>query len=152
LIESPVAGTGVGVGVGAGVGVGVGVGKIGGGVGRMIGDGVGVGAVVGVGAGVGVGVGVTFLACPGGVLFGLGSGVAVDDVAVEDCATVPERRAVAPVLAEGLMVRLTSMTMPPRARAIRMNDVRARPARRSTARSSNEGLVCLGQSPPLDPI
>ena len=128
---------GDGVGVGAGVGVGVGVGKIGGGVGKMIGDGVGVG----------VGVGVTFLACPGGVLFGLGRGVAVDDVAVEGCATVVERRAVAPLLAEGLMVRLTSMTTPPRARAIRINDVRARPARRSTARSSSEGLVCLGQSP-----
>src|SRR5438128_5006385 len=134
---------GDGVGVGAGVGVGVGVGKIGGGVGKMIGDGVGVGA----GVGVGVGVGVVFLTCPGGVLFGFGRVVAVDEVAVEACATVLELRAVAPLLAEGLMVRLTSMTTPPRARAISMNDVRARPARRSTARSSSEGLVCLGQSP-----
>jgi hypothetical protein len=112
---------------------------MGGGDGRKIGDGVGVGA--------GVGVAVTFLACPGGVLFGLGRGVAVDDVAVEECATVSERRAVAPLLAEGLRVRLSTMTTPPRARAININDVRARPARRSTARSSSEGLVCLGQSP-----
>jgi hypothetical protein len=132
-------GVGAAVGVGVGAGVGVGVGKMGGGDGRMIGDGVGVGA--------GVGVAVTFLACPGGVLFGLGRGVAVDDVAVEECATVSERRAVAPLLAEGLMVRLSTMTTPPRARAININDVRARPARRSTARSSSEGLVCLGQSP-----
>ena len=85
--------------------------------------------------------------CPGGVLFGLDRGVAVDDVAVELRATVLERRAVAPVLAEGMMVRLTNMTTPPRARAMSMNDVRARPARRSTARSSIEGLLCLGQSP-----
>jgi hypothetical protein len=169
-------GTGVGVGVGAGVGagVGVGLGKIGGSVGKMIGVGVGVGAGVGVGVGagvgvglgkiggsvgkmigdgvgVGVGVGVTFLSCPGGVFFGFGRGVAVDEavdeVAVEACATVSERRAVAPVLAEGLMVRLTSTTTPPRARPIRMNDVRARPARPSTARSSIEGLVCLGTVP-----
>jgi hypothetical protein len=129
-------GVGTGVGVGIGPGVGVGVAKMGGSVGRMIGD------------GLGVGVGVAFLACPGGVLFGLGRGVAVDDVAVEECATVSERRAVAPLLAEGLMVRLSTMTTPPRARAIRMNDVRARPARRSTARSSSEGQLNYGAPSP----
>jgi hypothetical protein len=129
-------GVGTGVGVGIGPGVGVGVAKMGGSVGRMIGD------------GLGVGVGVAFLACPGGVLFGLGRGVAVDDVAVEECATVSERRAVAPLLAEGLTVRLSTMTTPPRATAIRMNDVRARPARRSTARSSVEGQLYYGAPSP----
>ena len=129
-------GPAVGVGVGPGVGVGVGVGKIGGSVGKITGDGVGVDAAVGVGVG-----DAFFFACPGGVVFGVPEMlVDVDDVADGAWTDPLVVSATAPPEAHGLFPSASTQNAVPKARRITTNVTRPRPARRSTAHSSREGV------------
>jgi hypothetical protein len=93
---------------------------MGGGLGRIIGDEVGVG--------VGVGVGVAFLTWPGALFDGLGS-AAVLVTALAEALALKAAATLLLVLAERLVVTLSTMSTEARATRVKMNDVRARPAR-----------------------
>jgi hypothetical protein len=108
-------------------------------VGKMMGGSEGVG--VAAAPGLGVGLGDAFLVGAGVLLDGASGLVALGAAP----ADVLGLKAVTPLLpSEMLFVRVSIMNTPPSARRIKMNDVRARPARRSTFAPPARGDAGVG--------